>query len=108
MGVVPSDVAIGVTVVALFVPQVLALIISDAASLIPDLRSLIRGNHEQRVRFGIGGTGAYLYYSWRYAFRHRRRPWGALTHEEKLAQNPTRMGVTGSGSGGVIRAGVAS
>jgi hypothetical protein len=96
MGVVPSDVAIGVTVVALFVPQVLALIISDAASLIPDLRSLIRGNHEQRVRFGIGGTGAYLYYGWRYAFRHRRRPWGALTHEEKLAL-PSRISRPGCG-----------
>jgi hypothetical protein len=85
--------AAGLMLAAFLVPQVIAVIVSALVGFLPDLLSLFRGTHEQRVRFAFGGSNAYLYYGWRYAFRGRRRPWGALTHDEKLLQNPRRMGV---------------
>lgn len=42
-------------------------------------------------RFAFGGN-VYFYYGWRYAFRGRTRPWGAMTREEKVLANPRRAG----------------
>jgi hypothetical protein len=49
-------------------------------------------SREARLRFGITGL-VYPYYGWRYAYRGRRRPWGAMTREEKMRSNPKRAGV---------------
>lgn len=45
------------------------------------LQSFWRGSRDAQFRFGSGGY-VYLYYGWRYAFRGRTRPWGALSTEE--------------------------
>lgn len=80
-------------------PQILALMISSVVGYGPDLVTLFRGNREQRLRFAVGGTNAYIYYGWRYAFRQRTRPWGALSMEEKVATNPGRAGAGGGDVG---------
>jgi hypothetical protein len=55
------------------------------------LRTWRRGSRAEKVRFGLV-YAVYPYYGWRYAFRGRRRPWGALTREERLRVNPNRVG----------------
>jgi hypothetical protein len=56
------------------------------------LQAFWRGSRDAQIRFGSGGS-VYLYYGWRYAFRRRRRPWGALSPEERRQQDSERAGV---------------
>jgi hypothetical protein len=51
-----------------------------------------KGSRDGQIRFGSTAL-VFPYYGWRHAFRGRTRPWGALTHDERIASNPARVGV---------------
>ena len=74
-----------------FVPLLLAFVLSIPADWFGGLQTWYRGSRDARLRFGITNV-VYPYYGWRYAARGRTRPWGALTREERLASNPARAG----------------
>lgn len=76
-------------------PQVLAGILTIPVGVFATIRTWRRGSRAEQIRFGLT-YAAYPYYGWRYAVRGRRRPWGALTREERLRVNPKRAGVRAS------------
>ncbi|HUR13300.1 MAG TPA: hypothetical protein VM097_02275, partial [Mycobacteriales bacterium] len=73
-------------------PQMAAFLLTFPVDWFATLQTWYRGSREARLRFGITGF-VYPYYGWRYAFRGRTRPWGALTHAERVHLNPERAGV---------------
>lgn len=97
-GTASAGAAAAIAIPILLAPQVVAWLITLVLGFIPGVVTLSRGSHEQRVRFAFGGGMAYLYYGWRYAFRGRTRPWGALAKDEKIHQNPKRMGLPMAGA----------
>ena len=80
------------TLLALFGPQFLAALLTFPVGFWAEGQSLFRGR-DNYLRFGVIGN-AYPHYGWRYAFCGRTRQWGALTHEERVAKNPQRAGVS--------------
>jgi hypothetical protein len=92
----PADrmaLALGVgTLIGLFGAQAIATFLTFPVAYFATGQTWFRGSRDARIRFGTTGL-VYNYYGWRYAFRGRTRPWGALTHEEQVALNPARAGV---------------
>jgi hypothetical protein len=77
---------------AALAPLLVGVVVSFPLGFAGGLQSFGRArSREASLRFGTGGF-VYVYYGWRYAFRGRRRPWGALSRDEKLAVNPSRFG----------------
>lgn len=70
-------------------PQVLASLLTLPVEWFATVQVWLRGSRDAQVRFGLVGL-AYPYYGWRYAYRGRRRPWGALTREERMRSNAGR------------------
>jgi hypothetical protein len=75
-----------------FGPQMAAFLLAFPLLWFATLQTWFRGSRDARMRFGITGF-VYPYYGWRYAYRDRRRPWGAMTREEQVLANPKRAGV---------------
>lgn len=75
-----------------FGPQMLAFLLTFPVAFVATSQTWFRGSRDARMRFGITGF-VYNYYGWRYAYRGRRRPWGAMTREEQVMSNPKRAGV---------------
>jgi hypothetical protein len=73
-------------------PQMAAFLVTFPVNWFATLQTWFRGSRQARMRFGITGL-VYPYYGWRYAYRDRRRPWGAMTREEQVLSNPKRAGV---------------
>jgi hypothetical protein len=73
-------------------PQMAAFLLTFPVDFFASAQTLFRGSRDARLRFGITNF-VYPYYGWRYAFRGRTRPWGALTKEERIRVNPGRAGV---------------
>jgi hypothetical protein len=71
-------------------PLALVMVGTFPVAFIGGAQTFYRGSPRARTRFGAGGGSVYMYYGWRYAFRGRRRPWGAMTVEEKRLSNPRR------------------
>ncbi len=92
LGWVRLPVALVLPAAAVFGPLGLTLLLTFPLGFYAMLQTWYRGSDVARARFGVANLG-FIYYGWRYAFRGRERPWGAMTREEKLAQNPNRMGV---------------
>ena len=82
---------------AVLAPQLVAAGITFPMAFAGSIQSFYRGSHDARIRFGTTGL-VYPYYGWRFAYRGRKRPWGALTSEEKRAVNPRRFGTSESAS----------
>jgi hypothetical protein len=78
--------------VAIVGPLGLAIFGTFPVAFVAAAQTFYRGSTEARIRFGASGS-AYLYYGWRYAFRGRQRPWGAMTMEEKRLSNPRRAAI---------------
>jgi hypothetical protein len=89
-GVRPLAVAVAPPAAAACGPLIVAMFVGLPASFVAGAQPFYRGSRDARLRFGAGGSLAYLYYGWRYAFRGRLRPWGAMTVAEKRASNPRR------------------
>jgi hypothetical protein len=70
-------------------PQLLAFVCTFPVGFVAGAQTFYRGSRDAHIRFGTTPL-VYNYYGWRYAFRGRRRPWGALTPEEKQRDNPRR------------------
>jgi hypothetical protein len=87
----PSDVLVAACLGA-FGPQGLAFLLTFPVDWFATLQTWYRGSRDARLRFGITDF-VYPYYGWRYAFRGRTRPWGALTYEERVRLNPERAGL---------------
>lgn len=81
---------------AALAPLAIALVLTVPAVFVPNLLTLFSGTEEQQNRFA-STSFAYPYYGWRYAFRSRTRPWGAMTAEERRAANPKRAGALEDG-----------
>jgi hypothetical protein len=79
-------------VVGLFGPQMAAFLLTFPVAWFAMLQTWYRGSRDAQIRFGTTGL-VYPYYGWRYAYRDRRRPWGAMTREERILANPKRAGV---------------
>lgn len=80
-------------VLAILAPLLLGFVVSLPLACAGALHAFGHDvSRDARLRFGNGGS-VYVYYGWRYAFRGRRRPWGAMTHEERIAVNPDRLDV---------------
>jgi hypothetical protein len=77
-------------VVGLFGPQMAAFLLTFPVGWFATLQTWYRGSRDARIRFGMASSLAYPYYGWRYAYRGRRRPWGAMTREEQMLANPKR------------------
>ncbi len=92
LGWVRLPVALVLSAAVVFGPLGLTSVLTFPLGFYATLQTWYRGSHVARVRFGATNL-AFIYYGWRYAFRGRGRPWGARTREERLAQNPSRMGV---------------
>lgn len=92
-GARPLLVAVVPPALAAIGPLVVALIVGLPASFAAGAQTFYRGSREARLRFGAGGWLAYVYYGWRYAFRQRQRPWGAMTVAEKRISNPRRAAI---------------
>lgn len=76
---------------AALAPLLLGFVVSLPFALTGALHSFGRDvSWGARLRFG-NGWAVYGYYGWRYAFRGRRRPWGAMTSQEQQAANPRRF-----------------
>jgi hypothetical protein len=72
-------------------PLVIGFLVSLPFAFAGALHSFRRGvSRDARLRFGNGGA-VYVYYGWRYAFRGRRRPWGAMTAQEQQVADPRRF-----------------
>lgn len=78
--------------VGFFGPQMAAFLLTFPIGWFATLQTWYRGSPDARMRFGVTGF-VYPYYGWRYAYRGRRRPWGAMTREEQMLANPKRAGV---------------
>ena len=72
-------------------PQILATLLTVPVEWFATVQAWLGVSRDAQVRFGIV-TLVYPYYGWRYAYRGRRRPWGALTREERMRTNPKRAG----------------
>lgn len=81
--------------VGFFGPQMAASLLTFPVGWFATWQTWYRGSRDARIRFGATGF-VYPYYGWRYAYRDRRRPWGAMTREEQMRANPKRAGVHGS------------
>jgi hypothetical protein len=75
--------------VAVLGPLVGVLLVTFPVAFIAGIQPFYRGTDAERTRFGTTSF-VYQYYGWRYAFRGRTRPWGALSLEEKRRTNPRR------------------
>lgn len=75
-----------------FGPQMAVFLLTFPVTWFATLQTWFGGSCDARMRFGITGL-VYPYYGWRYAYRGRRRPWGAMTREEQVVSNPKRAGV---------------
>lgn len=90
-------------VVGLFGPQMATFLGTFPVAWFAGLQTWYRGSRDARIRFGATWF-VYPYYGWRYAYRHRRRPWGAMTREEQRLANPRRAGARApEGSGAPAR-----
>jgi hypothetical protein len=86
-------VALGVgTLVGFFGAQAVATFLTFPVAYFATGQTWFGGSRDARIRFGTTGF-VYNYYGWRYAFRGRTRPWGALTREEQVARDPAKAGV---------------
>ncbi len=92
-GARPLVVSLVPLAVAAFGPLFAAMIVGLPASFVAGAQPFYRGSRDARLRFGAGGWLSYVYYGWRYAFRGRQRPWGAMTVAEKRASNPRRAAI---------------
>jgi hypothetical protein len=90
-GDVSASVVLLAAVVGAFGPQMAAFMLTFPVDYFATLQTWYRGSRDARLRFGTTGL-VYPYYGWRYAFRGRARPWGALTREERVLLNPKRAG----------------
>ena len=79
-------------VVGFFGPQMATFLLTFPVGWFATLQTWYRGSRDARMRFGITSF-VYPYYGWRYAYCHRRRPWGAMTREEQMLANPKSAGV---------------
>ncbi len=86
----PGALPIG-AVIGLLGPQALAGFLTFPVMWAATLQTWFRGSRDARLRFGITSF-VYNYYGWRYAFRGRRRPWGAMTRKERALSDPRRAG----------------
>jgi hypothetical protein len=91
-GVASASTAAVVLGVAAFGPLVGVFLVTLPLGFIAGVQPFYRGTAEARVRFGSTSL-VYQYYGWRYAFRSRARPWGALSLDEKRLSNPRRAEV---------------
>jgi fumarate reductase subunit D len=72
-------------------PPLLAGLLTYPLAFFAAIQTWYSGSHEARIRFGTNGF-VFSYYGWRYAFRGRTRPWGALSREERERLDPQRAG----------------
>ena len=77
---------------SVFGPQMAVFLLTFPVAWFATLQTWFRGSRDARMRFGITGF-VYPYYGWRYAYRGRRIPWGAMTRDEQVVSNPKRAGV---------------
>jgi hypothetical protein len=82
--------------IGILVPQALAFLLTFPVNCVATSQTWRRGSQTAQVRFGVTGF-VYNYYGWRYAYRGRQRPWGAMTRQEQAFSNPTRAGVPPTG-----------
>ena len=92
LGAVDLRLAVLLAATATVAPLAVAFAVTFPLGFFAVLQTWYRGSHEAQVRFG-GTNFGFLYYGWRYAFRARQRPWGAMTREEKQQANPERAGL---------------
>lgn len=78
-------------------PQLLTTLLTVPVEWVATVQAWVGESRTAQVRFGLVNL-AYPYYGWRYAYRGRRRPWGALTREERLQVDPIRAGGAPSAS----------
>ena len=79
-------------------PQMLVFLVTFPVGFFAVAQAWSRGSRDARIRFsGLGGLG-FKHYGWRYAYRGRTRPWGALSAAEKVAVNPVRAGHAADGT----------
>ncbi len=88
-GIVSVSTAAVVLGLAVLGPLVAVFLATFPVAVVAGVQPFYRGADEARTRFGTSSL-VYLYYGWRYAFRCRTRPWGALTLDEKRLANPRR------------------
>jgi hypothetical protein len=88
-GLAGASTAAVVLGVAVLGPLVGVFLVTFPVGFIAGVQPYYRGSAEARTRFGATSL-VYPYYGWRYAFRGRTRPWGALSLEEKRLSNPRR------------------
>jgi hypothetical protein len=88
-GVAGTGTAAVVLGAAVLGPLVGVFLVTFPLGFIAGVQPFYRGTAEARTRFGTTSL-VYQYYGWRYAFRGRTRPWGALSLEEKRRNNPGR------------------
>ena len=89
---VPPDAMLFAAALGIFGPQMAAFLLTFPVNFFATLQTWFGGSREARQRFGMTGF-VYPYYGWRYAYRDRRRPWGAMTREEQALSNPKRAGI---------------
>jgi hypothetical protein len=90
-GVVDAPLAALLPAAAIVGPVLLAMVLTFPVAFVAGIQSFSRGTAtENQRRFGTSPGTVYVYYGWRYAFRGRRRAWGALTVAEKRLANPRR------------------
>lgn len=90
IGTRPALPVVVLPVIALVGPLAVTMIVSFPVLFVAGAQTFYRGSRDAQVRFGAGGWLAYVSYGWRYAFRGRQRPWGAMTLAEKRVSNPRR------------------
>jgi hypothetical protein len=73
-------------------PQMATFLLTFPVAWFATVQTWYGGSRDAWIRFGATSFG-YPYYGWRYAYRDRRRPWGAMTREERMLANPKRAGV---------------